>query len=55
MAIKIAAEHSYSKMFGRTSEAFTSAGWGEIGLTSINMQFLERVAEAIADAVADVR
>jgi hypothetical protein len=36
-----------------TFKAFTSAGWGEAGVSVIDMSFVERVRDAMAEAVEE--
>jgi len=50
--LAIAAYHEFAVTFDKASVAFHDAGWGVPGLESINIPFLERVAEAIAVAVS---
>lgn len=52
--VVIAGFHELSLVFEKTSTAFHEAGWGVSGLDSINIPFLERVAEAIADVVSKI-
>jgi hypothetical protein len=47
----IAGFHEISLLFEKTSMAFHDAGWGTLGLDSINVPFLERVAEAISEVM----
>jgi hypothetical protein len=53
--IKIAMYEGFQKQQSRAQSVFTDANWGTPGLTSINVGFLEAVAEAIADAVSQVK
>lgn len=36
-----------------TFKAFTSAGWGEAGVSAIDMSFVEKVRDAMAEAVEE--
>jgi len=55
MAVKIAGYKNFSRLFSNCSTSFTQVGWGEMGLSGVNLPFLERVAETIADAAAEVK
>ena len=50
-AVKLVLLDGCGRFHARTSEAFAAAGWGEQGVQSISLHFIERVAGAMAEVV----
>lgn len=53
--IVIGLYHNFASLHSQATSMFTEAGWGTPGLVSLNISFLERVANAIAESVAKVK
>lgn len=52
-AVEIAGNHNHHAILEETSTAFAKVGatWGEHGVDAIKVDFIERVATAIAESI----